>query len=120
VLRPGGNLLISTPSALASTFWKSIVWLPGILMRHLRKGAVFQKQSAYEVPLYARTLGAMLNLIGFKVLVFEKAVLLLHESCYPHLPEPVAAVSVRIANFVELKLKLLGFARLHCLVRCEK
>jgi len=122
VLKPGGRLLISTPNRFAAEFWVKLFWLPRAIKRALELKNPFSpaEGKCYDSPLYEHTLRQYLQDAGFTPLKFEKKVLLVETTYYQFIPYPLVWLSIKTAELLEKRLKVLSCFGLYFLVECRK
>jgi len=117
VLKPGGQLLISTPSKLPFLLWGAIICVPRFVKRLLLNN---RSKGAYDAPLYSSKLKSLLSNSGLQINNFKNSVLLIPEFYYQFLPDKLVSLSIKFANLFEIKYDSLNFLRLYTLVEAHK
>lgn len=121
VVRPGGLVLVSTPSRGAIERWDRL-FAPAVAAKRLLFGrSADERPEAYDRPLHAPVLRAHLEDAGLRVLDFIPSVAIPHRHYLARLPRGVMRAVLACCGFAERRLP--GFARAfgqHVVVRCRK
>lgn len=105
VLKPGGRLLISTPSKEIVRFWERFFYLPRLMKKIIEFRPLREKPRAYDKPVTKKQLINLLTGSGMKIIKFEQNVFLLPESYYSKMPYLVSLSWVRFIKSLERNLK---------------
>lgn len=102
VLKPGGEVFLTTPSRTAVGLWHALFWLPRRFHRLLRgKGWTVHETGPYDAPVNARALRRMFRRAGLHVRELTAAVYLPHESYFQFLPDAATAAVLRVGATIE-------------------
>lgn len=122
VLKPGGQLFITTPARSVVEFWKGFFYLPQLVKRLFRPRRLASKEkAAYDEPLTQRQLKRYLKQAGFIIERFQQNALMPHESYFQFFPYALAWSIIKTASFIENHFKpLFSWAGLHYVVKAKK
>jgi SAM-dependent methyltransferase len=123
VLKPGGKLLLSTPSKLNEDLWDIVltpaVWLGRKVLR--RRPTVLEgREEAFDLPWYPAELRRALAGAGFDVAKFEQTGLIPHPHYFQYVPRKLLAPMIGAFEVLDARLGhvLPAFAA-HLLVAAE-
>lgn len=121
VLKPGGELIITTPSGPMCCFWESLAWFPQ-KVKHLIQGKKSSPNELkiYDVPMSWRVIRHHAKSAGLNVKYYTKAVFLPHESYLQFFPRPIQYLLLCKAKFMGALKSLTTCLGLHHIIRLEK
>ncbi len=122
VLRPGGTLLLSTPSMRAIKGWDTLlaplVVVVKAISRYKPKPAAGGE--SYDVPWYPRELEKAIRAAGLEIVAFERNAVIPHYHC-KFLPKPLIKPVVRGFEWADCYLKfMLKALAMHFVVRASR
>jgi len=122
VLKPNGQLFITTPARPTVEFWNGFFWLPQQIKRLFRPQSVLStEKAAYDEPVTQSQLRQYLQKAGFAVERFQQNALMPHESYFQFFPYWLSWSIIKTASFIEKYFKpLFNWAGLHYVVKAKK
>ncbi len=120
VLKPGGHLIITTPSRTMFIFWKTAAFFPAILKRFVMGEKMIKAtQNAFDRPLSSSRIKTCATKSGFTIQSWEKAILLPHESYLQFIPQFLLRAMIRLSGLCRNN-RILNFMRLHHIIILTK
>ncbi len=121
VLKPGGCLILTTPSRPMARFWKTAAIIPTLLKRLIKNEPLRSKcyGSIYEKLLSSSELMELSSKAGFRIERWEKAIFLPHESYLQFIPPPLLGAMIPAARILG-RIPFLKFLGLHHLILLRK
>jgi len=120
VLKPGGDLFLTTPMRVAVHFWNAVFRLPRLVYRLAKgKGLSPLETAPYDEPVSLAVLRGLLRSAGLGPEELRCVVFLPHESYFQFLPLAVTRWIVRVGGALEER-NLLSWLGLHCVVHARK
>lgn len=118
VLKPGGQLFLSTPSGPMCAFWEGLF---GLLrkLKHLVKGAGGSSEQPYDKPLSRRKILRCLEGTGLTIVQYRKGIFLPHESFLQFFPRWALRIMLVFAKALEAFGPFTQFLGLHHLVKLK-
>lgn len=121
VLRPGGHLILTTPSKMMFYFWLAVAFIPSLLRRLITGRNILGNacKKAYDEPVSVSELRNFFQTTGFEVVSWEKVIFLPHESYLQFFPEFILKLLIFSAEIIK-KLPFLHFTGLHHIIVLRK
>ena len=122
VLKPGGELIVTTPSGPICRFWEGLFWLPQKI-KHIITGKRKSQdngKAVYDVPMSWRVIRKHALNAGFSIKNYTKTVFLPHESYLQFFPRPFQYLLLWRAKLLGSLKPLTTFLGLHHIIRLEK
>ena len=121
VLKPGGHIIVTTPSKMMFLFWRAVAFVPSFLRRVITGRKIFDNASriAYDEPVSVSDLRDYFKTAGFEVVSWEKVIFLPHESYLQFFPEFMLRLMIFSAEIIK-KLPFLYFTGLHHIIILRK
>ena len=119
VLKPGGELIITTPSSGMCRFWEAFFFIPRIIYR-LFSNKRSVAENVFDKPLPWRTIRDAAENAGFSIVFHTKSIFLPHESYIRFFPRIAQKIMLwKAVLFEHLKPFSTPFG-LHHIIRLEK
>ncbi|GEM_PF-4380371 len=121
VLKPGGHLIITTPSLFMTKFWKVFAIVPTFLKRLLKGESLVRKRTIklHEELLISSAMKTLFASSGLEIIRWEKVIFFTHESYLQYIPVPLIRILLLIARLIG-KIPFLGFLGLHHFIILKK
>lgn len=121
VLRPGGYLIITTPSCMMCRFWKIAAFFPAILKRLWNGEKIFadNRQKAFDEPLPVNSMKRMFSKTGLDILSWRQVIILPHESYLQFFHPALLKVMIPISRFFA-RLRIFNFLGMHHVVALRR
>lgn len=121
ILKPGGYLLITTPTKLMTDVWKFTAIIPTILKRLAKKEKLLKKEeeSVYDSPLKISQIKKAARSAGYEIEQWRRVIFLPHESYLQFIPKPLLKLIILLARLTG-KIPFLGFLGLHHMIFLKK
>lgn len=124
ILKPGGKLIVTTPSAAMHSFWKTVAVPLATAASILKSGKIGEpKRTSFSIPERPLSKKELLNAIeasGLKIREYRGAVFLPHESCYQFIPTWISKLLLFRARLFEKLVPLTAWSALHRIAVAEK
>ncbi|HCE44129.1 MAG TPA: hypothetical protein DET40_11320 [Lentisphaeria bacterium] len=121
VLKPGGHLLITTPSRFMTRFWKTAAIVPTFIKR-LFKGETLSRQNTARLREQLFSCHKIRRLVedsGFETEKWKRVIFIPHESYLQFIPIFLLKIMIFIARIIG-KIPFLGFLGLHHFIILKK
>ncbi|MBN1863519.1 MAG: class I SAM-dependent methyltransferase [Victivallales bacterium] len=119
VLKPDGELIVTTPSGPMHKFWKSVFFFP-MMLKRLFLGRSSVARCPYDKPMSFRQLHTLAKNAGFKIVQYRKTIFLPHESYIKFFPQKAQCILLRCSLILEKLGRPAMFLALHHVVRMRK
>ncbi len=120
VLKPGGKLIITTPSGPIHRFWKYYFWLPMKIKRLFVPEKTPDIQKIYDQPISWKQIRNASKDCGLELMHYHKSVLLPHESYIQFFPRFMQKVILFKAKILEFFGPLTNWMGLHHIAMWRK
>ena len=120
VLKPGGTLYLTTPSAPICRFWRMVFWPAQQVKRLFVPQRTNPEDQVYDVPLSKSEIIGHINGAGLELSEYFKSIFLPHESYLQFFPKPILHTLLLSAKFIEAIGPLGMFMGLHHIMIVNK
>lgn len=120
VLKPGGTLIITTPSGPIHSFWKCLFWMPSKIKRIFKPSKQSPEDRIFDNPLSWRQIKSAADGNNLELINYHKSVMLPHESYIQFLPEFIQHLLILRAHLFEKLGPLTQWTGLHHIIRYRK
>ncbi len=118
VLKPGGRLIITTPSGPIHKFWKIIFWMPSRIRRIFHKKKRGNSYQIFEKSLSWKQIKLAYNHDLLKLEHYHKSIILPHESYiqfFPTFMQHVMLIKAKISEHFGPLTRWIGLHHIICL-----
>ena len=123
VLKPGGKLIITTPSGPIHHLWIALFWIPSKIKRVFHKRERVLNNQVFERSLSWKQIRSAYNPQKLRIEKYQKSVILPHESYIQFFPGFAQKILLIIAQILEKLAPLTQWMGLHhiiCFIKIRK